>query len=63
MAYNLMLSFRDRALKGTELENAELLTIRERLLLTAVSIKVRKTKVVIDYPKHHPMKKELSAMR
>ena len=60
MAYNLMLSFRDRALKGTELEDAELLTIRERILLTAVSIKVRKTKVVIDYPKHHPMKKELS---
>ena len=60
MAYNLMLSFRNRALKGTELENAELLTIRERILLTAVSIKVRKTKVVIDYPKHHPMRKELS---
>ena len=60
MAYNLILSFRDRALKGTELEDAEILTIRERILLTAVSIKVRKTKVVIDYPKHHPMKEELS---
>ena len=50
MAYNLMLSLRDRALKDTALEKATLLTIR----------KVLKTKVVIEYPKYHPMHEELS---
>ena len=55
MAYNLMLS-----LKDTALEKATLLTIRERILLTAVSVKVLKTKVVIEYPKYHPMHEELS---
>lgn len=64
MAYNLMLSFRERALKGTELENATLLTIREKILLTAVSVRVLKTKVVLDYSRSNPMKKELiHAMR
>ena len=60
MAYNLMLSLRDRAFKDTTLEKATLLTIRERILLTAVSVKVLKTKVVIEYPKYHPMHEELS---
>ena len=60
MAYNLMLSLRERALKDTSLEKATLLTIRERILLTAVSVKVLKTKVLIEYPKYHPMYKELS---
>jgi hypothetical protein len=60
MAYNLMLSLRDRAFKDTALEKATLLTIRERILLTAVSVKVLKTKVVIEYPKYHPMHEELS---
>ena len=36
MAYNLMLSLRDRALKDTALEKATLLTIRERILLTCL---------------------------
>ncbi len=60
MAYNLMLSLRDRALRGTSLEKATLLTVRERILLTAVSVKVFKTKVVIEYPKCHPMHEELA---
>ena len=60
MAYNLMLSLRDRALKGTSLQKANLITVRERILLTAVSIRVCKTKVIIDYPKHHPMHEELA---
>lgn len=64
MAYNLMLSFRERALKGTELENATLLTVREKILLTAVAVRVLKTKVVLDYSRSNPMKKELiHAMR
>ena len=64
MAYNLMLSLRERALKGTGLEKATLLTIRERILLTAVAVRVLKTKVVLDYSRNHPMKKELvHAMR
>ena len=60
MAYNLMLSLRERAFKGTSLERATLLTIRERILLTAVNVKELKTKVVIEYPKYHPMHKELA---
>ena len=47
-------------LKGTALKKATPLTIRERILLTAVSVKVLKTKVVIEYPKYHPMHEELA---
>lgn len=58
-AYILMHSIRERALKGTSLERASLLTVRERLLLSAVCIRILKTKIRLDYAKHHPMKREL----
>lgn len=61
-AYILMHSIRERALKGTGMEKASILSIRERLLLCAVSVRTLKTKVIIDFAKHHPMKDELRHM-
>ena len=55
-AYILLHSIRERALRGTELENANLLTIRERLLLTAVCVRASRRKVILDYPRHNPMR-------
>ena len=61
-AYILMHSIRERALKGTGMEKASILSIRERLLLCTVSVRTLKTKVIIDFAKHHPMKDELRHM-
>lgn len=58
-AYILMHSIRERALKGTSLEKANLLEIRGKLLLTAVCVRVYKTKIVLDYAKYNPMAAEL----
>ena len=58
-AYILMHSIREKALRGTSLEKASILTIREKLLLYAVSVRILKTKVILDFAKHHPMKAEL----
>ena len=58
-AYILMHSIRERALRGTSLEKASILTIREKLLLYAVSVRVLKTKVILDFARQHPMKDEL----
>lgn len=58
-AYVLMHSFREHALKNTSLEKATLLKIRERLLLTAVCVKVLKSKVVLEYARNNPMGHEL----
>ena len=61
-AYILMHSIRERALKGTGMEKASILSIREMLLLCAVSVRTLKTKVIIDFAKHHPLKDELRHM-
>lgn len=58
-AYVLMHSIRERALCNTKLERATLLTIRERLLLTAVSVRVMKSKVTLDFAMYNPMADEL----
>lgn len=58
-AYILMHSIRERALRGTGLEKASILTIREKLLLYAVAVRILKTKVILDFAKHHPMRDEL----
>lgn len=58
-AYVLMHSLRERAFEGTSLEKATLLTIRERILLTAVCVKVFKTKVILDFAMYNPMADEL----
>ena len=59
-AYILMHSMRERALRGTSLEKASILTIREKLLHYAVSVRILKTKVILDFAKCHPMKNELT---
>ena len=58
-AYILLHSLRERALRGTRLGNASLLTIREKLLCYAVSVRILKTKVILDFAKHHPLREEL----
>jgi hypothetical protein len=58
-AYVLMHSLREHALKDTSLEKASLLRIREQLLLTAVCVKVFKSKIVLIYAKNNPMRSEL----
>ena len=58
-AYVLMHSLRERAFEGTPLEKATLLTIRERILLTAVCVKISKTKVILDFAMYNPMADEL----
>ena len=58
-AYMLLHSLRERALRGTSLEKTSILTVREKLLLYAVSVRKLKTKVIIDFAKRHPMIEEL----
>ena len=58
-AYILMHSIREQGLEGTALEKSTLLEIREKVLLTAVSIKILKKRIVLDFGKHNPMEWEL----
>ena len=58
-AYILMHSIRENALHGTRLEKASILTIREKLMLYAVSVRILKSKVCIDFAKNNPMNAEL----
>ena len=58
-AYILMHSIRENALHGTRLEKASILTIREKLMLYAVSVRILKSKVCIDNEKNNPMNAEL----
>lgn len=58
-AYVLLHSFREQALRNTPLEKASLLRIREQLLLTAVCVKVLKSKIVLVYARNNPVRSEL----
>lgn len=58
-AYILMHSLREHALRRTRMERASIRSIRERLLLCAVSIRRLKSKVCLDFAKHNPMGGEL----
>ena len=59
-AYILMLSVREKALRGTRLEKASILSIREKLMLYAVSIRIHKNKICVDFARHNPMNAELA---
>lgn len=50
-AYILMHSMRENALRGTRLEKASILTIRETLMIYAVSVRILKSKVCLDFAK------------
>jgi hypothetical protein len=59
-AYVLLLGIKQEVLKGTELENASILSIREKILLTAVHIRELKGKIKIELPQKHPYRELLS---
>jgi hypothetical protein len=53
-AYVLLLGIKREVFKNTELENASILSIREKILLTAVHIRELKGKIKIELPQKHP---------
>ena len=59
-AYILMLSVREKALRGTRLKKVSILSIREKLMLYAVSIRIHKNKICVDFARHNPMNAELA---
>lgn len=58
-AYILLHSIREEGLEGTTLEKATLLEIRGKILLTAVSLKIRKRSIELGFGKYNPMDREL----
>jgi hypothetical protein len=59
-AYVLLHGLKSEMLSGTAFEKASILTIREKILLTAVHIRKMKTKIKIEFPKKHHFKDDLS---
>ena len=51
-AYVIYLGLKQEVFAGSALENASILTIREKIMLTAVHIRVLKTKVKIEFPEN-----------
>ena len=63
-AYVLLLQAKEDLFGGTCLADASIMTIREKVILSAVHIKEMKTKVRIEFQRDHPMRQELErAMR
>ena len=63
-AYMVMHRLRMDAMKGTDCKKSALKTIRDKVLHCAVSVRILKTKVVLDYAKYNPMNPVLrKAMR
>ena len=58
-AYVLLHGIKSEIFPGTNLKNASILTLREKVLLTAVHIRNLKTKVKIEFPKNHPFRADL----
>ncbi|MDR0795895.1 MAG: IS1380 family transposase [Tannerella sp.] len=53
-AYVIYLGLKQNMFTGTDLQTASIQTIREKIILTAVHIRVLKTKIKIEFPEHHP---------
>jgi hypothetical protein len=53
-AYVILLDIKQTVFDGSTLETASMLTIREKIILTAVHIRVLKTKIKIEFPENHP---------
>jgi hypothetical protein len=53
-AYVVLLGIKQKLFMGSVLEAVSIQTIREKILLTAVHIKVLKTKIKIEFPANHP---------
>jgi len=60
-AYVILLEIKQTAFNDTELQNASILTIKEKILLTAVHIRRLKTKIKIEFPQNHPYRELLEA--
>jgi len=58
-AYVILLEIKQKVFKGSELETASILTIKEKIIHTAVHIRVMKTKIKIEFPQNHPHRKLL----
>jgi hypothetical protein len=59
-AYVLLHRLKSEIFRGTALQNVSILSIRQKVLLTAVHIRHLKTKIKIELPQSHPMKDELA---
>ena len=59
-AYVLLHGIKQEVFKGTFLYNVSILTFRQKILLSAVHIKTKKTKITIEFHKDHPFRNELS---
>jgi len=53
-AYVVLHGIKQKLFRGSTLEAASIQTIREKILLTAVHIRVLKTKIKIEFPANHP---------
>ena len=58
-AYVLLHGIKSEIFPGTNLKNACILTLRKKVLLTAVHIRNLKTKVKIEFPQNHPFRADL----
>jgi len=56
-AYVIYLGLKQKVFAGSALEKASILTIKEKIMLTAVHIRVLKTKIKIEFPEYHPYRK------
>lgn len=59
-AYVMLHGLKSEMFPGTALQKSSILTIREKILLTAVHIRQMKTKIKVEFPKDHPFKEDLS---
>ena len=59
-AYVLLHGIKSEIFPGTALQNASILTVREKLLLTGVHIRVLKTRIKIEFPPNHPFKEDMT---
>jgi len=53
-AYVILLGIKQEVFENSALETASVLTVRDKILLTAVHIRVLKTKIKVEFPQHHP---------
>ena len=58
-AYVILLGIKQKVFAGRVLVTTSILTVREKILLTAVHIRVLKMRIKIKFPQHHPYR-ELS---
>jgi len=58
-AYVVLLEIKQKVFEGSVLASASMLTVREKIMLTAVHVRVLKTKIKIEFPDNHPYRELL----